>query len=105
MEITHEVAAGMGGIRTAGDLVARMQLSKAMKIDAAKDYVAEKLGISKEELCDPVIMNELRADFDIGTVQPPDGSAIGIQAKFNIARLLGIEINCVNKFRRLARIG
>lgn len=104
MEITHEMASGMGGIRTAGDLVARMQLSKAMKIDAAKQYVAQKLGISIEDLCDPVIMGEVRADLDIGRVQPPDGAAIGIQAKFNIARLLGIEINSVNKFMRLACI-
>lgn len=104
MEITHEMAAGMGGIRTAGDLVARMQLSQAMKTDAAKQYVADKLGISQEELCDPVIMGELRGDLDIGRAQPPDGAAIGIQAKFNIARLLGIQINSVDKFMRLARI-
>lgn len=105
MEITHEMVAGMGGIRTAGDLVARLQLSKAMKINDAKMYVAEKLGIAKDELCDPVIMSELRADFDIGRTQPPDGVAIGIQAKFNIARLLDIEINCLNKFITLAHIG
>ena len=36
MEFTHELAAGMGGMRTAGDLVARLQLSKAMKIQEAK---------------------------------------------------------------------
>ncbi|ATW24429.1 dimethylamine methyltransferase [Candidatus Formimonas warabiya] len=104
MEITHEMAAGMGGIRTAGDLVARVQLSKAMKIDAAKQYVAEKLAISRAELADPIVMGELRADLDIGRVQPPDGAAIGIEAKFNIARLLDIRINSVTKFMALARI-
>ena len=30
------------GMRTAGDLVARMQLNRGMRIDAAKQYVAEK---------------------------------------------------------------
>jgi perosamine synthetase len=30
LEVAHEVACGMGGIRTAGDLVLRMQLSKGM---------------------------------------------------------------------------
>lgn len=94
----------MGGIRTAGDLVARLQLSKAMKINEAKQYVADKLGISKDELCDPVIMGELRSDLDIGRVQPTDGVAIGIQAKFNIAKLLDIEINCVNRFMNRAHL-
>jgi dimethylamine--corrinoid protein Co-methyltransferase len=104
MEITHEMAAGMGGIRTAGDLVARLQLSKAMKTEAAKKYVAAKLGISLAELTDPGIMGELREDLDLGQMQPPDGVAIGIQAKFNISRLLGIEINSVKKFTELARL-
>jgi len=36
----------MGGIRTAGDLVLRMQLARGLKIDRAKDYVAAKLGVT-----------------------------------------------------------
>ena len=39
------MAAGMGGIRTAGDLVAWMQMTRKMKIAEAKQYVASKLGI------------------------------------------------------------
>lgn len=98
------MAAGMGGIRTAGDLVARLQLSKALKINEAKKYVAEKLKISTEELSDSIVMAELRENFDIGRVQPPDGVAIGIEAKFNIVRLLDIDINSVRRFRRMARL-
>ena len=45
-EATHVLAAGMGGVRTAGDLVLRMQLAKKMRIDEAKAYVAEKLNVS-----------------------------------------------------------
>jgi len=44
-------------------------------------------------------MGELRQDLNIGTVAPFVGGARGIEAKLRIAELLGIEINCVNKFR------
>ena len=50
MAVTHAIASGMGGMRAAGDLVARMQISRGMKIDAAKAYVAEKLGVAVADL-------------------------------------------------------
>ncbi|KKK68482.1 hypothetical protein LCGC14_2943600, partial [marine sediment metagenome] len=40
MPIAHIMASGMGGIRTAGDLVAWMQITRRMKIAEAKAYVA-----------------------------------------------------------------
>lgn len=92
----------MGGIRTAGDLVARLQLSKAMKIDEAKKYVADKLRISTMDLSDESVMSEIRETLDIGRIQPPDGAALGIQAKFRIAKLLDIKINSVDLFREKA---
>ena len=46
MAATHAIASGMGGMRTAGDLVARMQMSRGMRIRQAKEYVAGKLKIS-----------------------------------------------------------
>ena len=55
-EATHAICAGMGGVRTAGDLVLRMQLANKMKIDEAKAYVAEKLGVTVEDLHDIVTM-------------------------------------------------
>ena len=51
MHISHIFACGMGGIRTSGDLVAWMQLTKKMKLTEAKKYVAEKLGIEIPTLC------------------------------------------------------
>lgn len=94
-------ASGMGGIRTAGDLVARMQLSKKMRLNEAKKYVAGKLKVSVEDLADEVIMNELRQDLDIGDVYAGMGEqARGIEAKFRIAELLDIDINCVQRFLR-----
>ncbi len=40
MAISHAIASGMGGMRTAGDLVARMQMTRGMRIQEAKAYVA-----------------------------------------------------------------
>lgn len=101
MAVGHSVASGMGGIRTAGDLVARMQMSRGLKIEEAKSYVAKKLAISVSDLADPFVMNEVRSDLDIGMVSPGlfPGSAKGIEAKYRIAELLDIEINCVDKFK------
>ena len=104
MPITHGVAAGMGGIRTAGDLVMRMQMSRKMRLAEAKKYVAEKLKITPVDLSDECVMREVRKELGIGTVTSLPGGANGMAAKFRIAELLGIEINCVNKFRKKARL-
>jgi len=98
--VTHAIAAGMGGMRTAGDLVARMQMTRGMKIREAKKTVADKLGVSIQELADPVIMNEVRADWNLGTVTQVPELAKGIETKFRIAELLGVDINCVNRFKQ-----
>ena len=90
----------MGGMRAAGDLVARVQMTLGMKIQEAKRYVAEKLKVAVSELTDPVIMNEVRQDLGIGAMTPLPGCAKGIEAKFRIAEVLGIEINCVNRFKQ-----
>jgi len=100
MHVAHAIASGMGGMRTAGDLVARMQMSRAMRIDEAKKYVADKLGISVADVSDPVVMSEVREDLDIGRVNETPGVAKGIDAKFRIADILDIPINCVEIFKR-----
>ena len=99
MAITHAHASGMGGMRGAGDLVARMQMSKGMRIEEAKAYVAKKMSVGIEELTDPVIMNEVRTDLGMGVMTPLPGVPKGIEAKFNIARALDIDINCVKRFK------
>lgn len=105
MAITHEMSAGLGGIRTSGDLVARLQMAKGMKINDAKEYVAGKLGVSTFDLCDEAVMKEIREQLDIGHVQARDGAAIGIQAKFNIAEKLGLGIKSVENFKRFTKMG
>jgi dimethylamine--corrinoid protein Co-methyltransferase len=57
MALTHAHASGMGGMRAAGDLVARVQMARGMRIQEAKKYVADKLSISVTDLTDPVIMS------------------------------------------------
>jgi len=100
MAITHAHASGMGGMRGAGDLVARVQMSKGLRTWEAKKYVADKLKVSVSELTDPVIMTEVREDLGIGQITPLPGCAKGIEAKFNIQRALDIQINCVDRFKK-----
>ncbi len=99
MPIAHIMASGMGGIRTAGDLVAWMQMTRKMKIGEAKQYVAEKLNVSQMDLSNEEIMRHVREDLDIGVVTAVAGSAKGITAKCRIAELLDIQINSVNLFK------
>ncbi len=98
--IPHTVTSGMGGLRTAGDLVARMQMTRGMKVAEAKKYVADKLGISTTELIDAVVMREVREDHKIGFITSRGGHPKGIEAKHHIARLLDININSVNRFKQ-----
>lgn len=103
MHAAHAIVSGMGGIRTAGDLVARLQLNRSMRIDAAKKYVAEQLSVSVADLADTVIMSEVREDLNLGRVFESPGIAKGIDAKFRIAQVLGININSVDLFKK--RVG
>jgi len=103
MPIAHIMAAGMGGIRTAGDLVAWMQMTRKMKIAEAKRYVADKLGIEVIDLTNEDVMHALRGDLGIGVVTGDPGRPTGIAAKVKIAELLDIEITSVNLFKSQIR--
>jgi dimethylamine--corrinoid protein Co-methyltransferase len=74
-------------------------MARGMRIQEAKQYVADRLRIAVSELIDPVIMGEVREDLQIGAVTPLPGCAKGIEAKFRIAEILGIDINCVQRFK------
>ena len=104
--ISHGVASGMGGIRTAGDLVARMQITRGMRLPQAKQYVADKLGVSLMDLSDPVVMLDVRKERGLGAALESGeitgiAEPIGLEAKFHIAELLGVPINSVERFRRI----
>ena len=106
MDVTHALAAGMGGIRTAGDLVARMQMSRGMRLTEAKRYVADKLGCTVRDLSDSYAMEQLRGEKGLGRILDHSnlhpGEPNAMYAKFRIAELLGIRINSVERFKELA---
>lgn len=100
IQIAHIMASCMGGIRTAGDLVAWMQMSRKMKIQDAKKYVATKLGVDVLELTNEQVMRERRRELNIGTVTSIAGSPKGIRAKWKVAELLDINIRSVDLFKK-----
>lgn len=103
MDLPHFLTSGMGGIRSAGDLVARMEFGKNMRIKDAKQYVAKKLGIDVIEIADEFVMRDLREELGIGVVTGVPGATRGIAAKMNIENLLDIKINSCEKFRQKTR--
>ena len=99
MHIAHIFACGMGGIRTAGDLVAWMQITAKMKITEAKQYVAAKLGIEIIDLTNEEMMQQIRTERGIGVITSIAGDPKGMRAKFKISELLDIQINSVDLFK------
>lgn len=99
IQIAHIMASCMGGIRTAGDLVAWMQMTRKMKIQEAKKHVAQKLGVDVMELTNEEVMCSRRRELGLGTVTSIAGSPKGIRAKWKIAELLGINIRSVDLFK------
>jgi dimethylamine--corrinoid protein Co-methyltransferase len=97
MPVAHAVASGMHGIRTAGDLVVRLEVGQGVRLPAAKRRVAEALGVAVSDLSDPLVMHEVRGELRLGRVyeieaaQPWDPGPL--EAKANIARLLGVHVN------------
>jgi dimethylamine--corrinoid protein Co-methyltransferase len=106
MQGTHTQAAGMGGMRAAGDLVARMQMTRGMRLKEAKEHVAAKLGVSTFDLSDPAVMTEVRNEHGFGRIHSyaisHPGQANFMEAKFNISRALDVPINCVERFKERA---
>ena len=91
----------MGGIRAGGDLVARMQMTRGMRLKEAKQYVADKLGVTPFDLSDVAVMTDIRSEHGFGRIHSYAIShpwqANLIEAKFNIARVLDVPINCVER--------
>lgn len=99
MHLAHIMSCGLGGLRTAGDLVGWLQITRRLKIDEAKKVVAEKLGVQVLDLSNEEVMRARREDLGLGTITSVAGSPKGIRAKNRIAELLGIRINSVELFK------
>jgi len=108
MDVTHALAAGMGGIRTSGDLVARMQMTRGMRLAEAKTYVAERLGCTVGDLSDSYAMEQIRGEKGLGRILDHSnlhpGEPNAMMAKFRIAELLGIPISSVERFKEMAGV-
>ena len=52
-------------MRAAGDLVARLEMAKGMRLAEAKQTVASALGVAVPDLADPLAMHEVRGELDV----------------------------------------
>ncbi len=107
MPCAHTMASGMGGMRAAGDLVGRMEMTRGMRLPEAKAYVAERLGVAPAELSDPVLMNELREELGLGRITTFEIShptqAVAMEAKLNVEEVLGVPVTSVRRFAERGR--
>jgi len=103
MDIAHSCASGMNGLRAAGDLVVRLQMSKGMRLKEAKAVAADKLGVTTRDLSDPLAMHELRGRLRLGRLFETETTYFRdpspLEAKWHISETLGIPINSVIKLR------
>ncbi len=92
MPVAHAVASGMNGLRAAGDLVARLEMARGMRLAEAKRMVAEAVGVSLADLSDPLVMHEVRGEHRLGRVFEAEttfpGDPSPQEAKANIRTLL-----------------
>jgi len=83
-----------------------MQITRGMRIHEAKAYVAERLGVRPSDLSDPLAMEDVRRQHQLGRITTFEMSyateSSAMEAKFRIAELLDLPINCVQRFRRHA---
>ena len=95
-------------MRAAGDLVARMQITRGMRVREAKAYVAERLGVSPADLSDPLVMENVRREHQLGRITTFEMSYAtensAMEAKFKIADLLDLPVNCVERFAHNAGV-
>lgn len=103
MPIAHGIAGGMGGIRTAGDMVARCEMLK-MRLKDAKNYVAKKLGVDVSQLSDEFTMRKVREELDIATITGVPNVARHLEAKARISEILGIKIRCVERLKEKMKV-
>jgi dimethylamine--corrinoid protein Co-methyltransferase len=99
MPVAHAVASGLNGLRAAGDLVARLEMGRGMRLTEAKRTVADALGVGTIDLGDPIVMDEVRGELKVGrtfeaeTPRPLDPSPL--EAKARIAELLDLPVNAL----------
>ena len=86
--------------------MARMQITRGMRLKQAKEYVAQKLGVSLMDLSDPVAMLDVRKERGLGSATEAGeilyvDDPVGLEAKFHIAELLDIPVSSVERFKAM----
>jgi hypothetical protein len=83
-----------------------MQMTRGMRLPAAKAHVAERLGVSPADLSDPVVMHEIRETLGLGRITTFEIShpsqPVAIESKFNVAEVLDVPVNSVRRFEARA---
>ena len=63
--------------------------------------------MSPADLSDPVAMSDVRREMGLGTIPTEDtataGDALAIEAKLNIARVLGVQVRSAERLLELTR--
>ena len=84
-------------------------MTRGMRLTEAKAYVAGKLGVAVGDLSDPVVMGERRSELGLARAVTPESTfpsqPNAIEAKFRIAELLDLPINCVARFAERTGLG
>jgi len=83
-----------------------MQITRGMRLTQAKEYVAQKLGVTPMDLSDPVAMLDVRKERGLGSSTEAGeilyvDDPFGLEAKFHIAELLGIPVSSVELFNAM----
>lgn len=75
--VTHYTSSGLGGMRTCGDLVGRVQLRNKCKISESKKYVMDKLGLGYDDIADECFMRNYREEHGLGVITTIGGAPTG----------------------------
>jgi dimethylamine---corrinoid protein Co-methyltransferase len=102
--ITHYTSSGLGGMRTCGDLLGRVQLRNKCKIAESKKILMDKLGVGYDNLGDEIFMREFREEHGLGVVTTVGGAPYGLEAKMNIEEILDMNIRCCDHFRDVCKL-
>jgi hypothetical protein len=81
VQLVHLLASEMNGMRTAGDPVMRMRMTRGLRLKEAKAQTADRHRVSARDLSDGVVMQDARSECGIGRLtdvgnEGGDGAAV-----------------------------
>jgi len=73
-------------------------------VNDSQQRVLGRQTVSLVELSNPFAMSERREDLNLGLINPPPNYVKGVESKFHIAELLGVQIDSPGRFEEKSRI-